>query len=147
MAHMKYLLGTLMKLREAERDREQAALAELLAEEQKQASEQAALAAQQRELRQSMARERTGEVRIEQILVAEKYAATLVANAQAQKTARERLVSAVEQQRLLLTEADRQVKILEKWKSRQDLRAREVEARREARALDEIAILASGREP
>lgn len=138
----RFRLQTVLKLRIAERDERRSELAkalraaEILQERRKQLEEEM-------QENQELARQLSGpgSANIERIVQTHRYEA-LLKGTLAQLGVQEQQVAAeVERRRQILTEADRQVRVLEKLKDRQGEEARRMDQRQQVKELDEIAAV------
>jgi flagellar FliJ protein len=142
MAKYEFRLKTLQRVREARRDQQRAYLAEVFRAEQLLAEQRVELAQEQttlRELRRSALDSRYLDVN--RLLEAQRYDLLLKARSQELEKQSLLLSAETERRRLLLVEADREVRVLEKLDERQRQEfAREMQ-RRETSQLDEAAII------
>lgn len=140
MKKYRFRLETLLKLREADRQQRRAELAQALHAErllQEQADALALELAQARHTARNSAA--PGEVNVDKLLELQRYALQLVAQTQVLGTQRSRVSEETERRRQALIEADRQVRTLEKLRSKQEDAFRSHELRVEQKGLDEVA--------
>jgi flagellar FliJ protein len=140
MAKYKFRLATLQKVREAQRDRERAALAEAFRAEQVLADRRKALTAEAEELQNLQRSAVAGPVLdANRLLEAQRY--ELVLNARSAELAQQQAMLAVEteRRRQQLIEADREVRVLERLDERHHQDHRRREQRFEVKQLDEVA--------
>jgi flagellar FliJ protein len=140
MSVFRFRLETLLKLRRAALDQQRAKLAEahraaaILREHEEELARQAAETQQDR--RNAAAR---GKVNVDAALNAQRYDLLLLAQRQTLEEQRRKLAEAIEQQRRLVMEADRDVKVLEKLRERRQAEHAIAEQSRDMKQLDEIA--------
>jgi flagellar FliJ protein len=135
-----FRLQTVLRLRIAERDERRQELAralraaEILTERRQQLGEEM-------QENQSLARRlaEPGNANIDRILQTHRYEAVLKGTLAQLETQEKQVAAEVERRRLVLTEADRQVRVLEKLKERKQEEALRVEQRQEMKQLDEAA--------
>jgi flagellar FliJ protein len=141
MPKHKFRLATLQRVREARRDRERAAVAEAFHAEQVLAERRSELAAEQAELRH-LQRSATANqfLDVNRLLEAQRY--ELVLKARETELSRQTAAVAVEieRRRLVLVEADRDLRVLESLEERQRREHQRHEQRAETKQLDEAAI-------
>ncbi len=139
MAKFKFRLATYLRLREALRDERRSHLAQayraeevIVQEERRLEAESTAMAAKVRDFA------RPGEIDVDRLADAQRY--QIVLRAQQQHVASQRALVKTEIQRRhqALVEANRDVQVLEKLRSRQSDQHRYQENRREIAHLDEI---------
>lgn len=139
MATFQFRLTTLLKLRENDRRQRQIELGQAM-EAERIISRQAEAIAQEIVLAKEKVRavSSLGEVLVDSLLELQRY--TLQLRAQASVIAEQiaRVRAEVERRRLLLVEADRQVRMLEKLRDKQSAAFRFDEQRREQKLLDEM---------
>ena len=148
MAKYQFRLETLQKVREARRDQQRAALAEAFRAEQVLADHQAALAAEDVELRELQRAAAVGPiVDVNRLLEAQRY--ELVLKARGQELAGQQAVLATESERRrqALVEADRDVRALELLDERHRHEHQRHQRRSEQKQLDEVAVQRHGRSP
>jgi flagellar export protein FliJ len=139
MAKFQFRLATYLRLREALRDERRSHLAQayraeevIVQEERRLEAESTAMAAKVRDFA------RPGEIDVDRLADAQRY--QMVLKAQQQHVAAQRALVKTEIQRRhqVLVEANRDVQVLEKLRSRQSDQHRYQENRREIAHLDEI---------
>lgn len=140
MPKFTFRLQTLLKLRDQARDGRRAELAKAYEAERVLNGKKEELAGQQEELARSIREQsQPGVVDVDALLNMHRHEAMLSAHQRTLAQQYERLAPEIERRRQALVEADRQVKVLEKLKDKQQRRHREQEDRREAKVLDEVA--------
>jgi flagellar export protein FliJ len=147
MAKYRFRLDTLLKLREARRDQQRAALAEAFRAEQVLAENRRALADEQAELRmvqRSAAAER--HLDVNRLLEALRYDLVLRANEQELVRQEKLLAVETERRRLALVEADRAVRTLELLDERHRRQHTQRQQRLENKWLDEVASVRQARQ-
>jgi flagellar export protein FliJ len=139
MAKFTFRLATYLRLREALRDERRSHLAQayraeemIVREERRLEAESAAMAAKVRDAA------RPGEINVDRLLDAQRYQAILKAQQQHLAGQRELLAAEIQRRHQVLVEANRDVQVLEKLRSRQRDEHRYQENRREIAHLDEI---------
>lgn len=147
MAKFKFRLATLLRLREADRDERRARLAEAYRAEEVIEAEQQRIA---NELVETEMRGRRvaspGSLNVDQLTEVRRF--ELVLRAQREHVAKQRqtLEAEVEQRRLALVDANRQVRVLEELRQKQLKRHHQEENRQEIKQMDEAGGLRSARE-
>jgi flagellar FliJ protein len=138
----RFRLETLLRLRMAERDQRRADLAKALRAEAMLQDEARKLEGEQQSLtEQARSLKAPGAANVEALLATHRYE-RLLAVQERQLAAQLAQVSAeTERRRLVLVEADREVRVLEKLRERQAEAQRAKEQRQEIKAFDELAIL------
>ncbi len=140
MKTFQFRLETLLKLRRAALDEQRAKLAEayraeaLLVRRQQEIDRERA---ENQYLRRSAAN--TGVVRIDAALQTQRYEMILQAQRRVLEEQQRKLHDAIEQQRRVVVEADREVKVLEKLRERRLAEHRLTEQSRDMKQMDEIA--------
>jgi flagellar FliJ protein len=141
-----FRLQTLLRLRIAERDQRRAELAKALraeevlrAEEQRVADEQAQLA------RQAQALKNPGSADVDSLLQTHRYEVVLLSQRKQIVSQLNQVQAESERRRLVLVEADRQVRVLEMLRDRQLTAYRQAAEREEIKEFDEMAIVAANR--
>ncbi|HTN74857.1 MAG TPA: flagellar export protein FliJ [Pirellulaceae bacterium] len=140
MAKFRYRLATLLRLREAARDEKRAQLAEAY-----RAAE--ILAGHLRDVEQELAELRVaaeattkpGTVNIDSLLQTHRYELLLRAQKQMILGQQKQVAEEVDRRRLLLVEADRQVRVLEKLREHKLQEHQTREENRDMRMMDELA--------
>jgi flagellar protein FliJ len=140
MAKFKFRLETLVRIREAVRDRCRLHLAEAyraasLLEERKRLLEEH-LADMRRRSRQAAG---PGEINVDRLVEARRFEAVLQAQRQFAGQKEEELRAIIEARRQALVVANREVQVLENLRARQLERHRAEENRRDIKQLDEVA--------
>jgi len=146
LARFEFRLATLLKLRRAQRDRCRQSLAEAQRAQEVLRAQSGELDRQLVALRAEVeAATRPGPLHVDRLLESQRY--ELIVQAQQQQLAEkcQVLKTELERRRVVLVEADRQVKVLEKLEQRQSERHHAEGQRRLWRELDEIAAR-SGKE-
>jgi flagellar protein FliJ len=141
MAKYKFRLETLRKVREARRAQQRVSLAEAFRAEQILADKRAELVAEEvdlRRLQRSASDERYLDVN--KLLEAQRYELLLKARAQELAKQATLLAAETERRRLLLVEADRDVRVLELLDERHRREHVRQQQRNEIKQLDEVAM-------
>ena len=140
MPQFRFRLASLHKLREAERDSRREALAEAYHAESVLYAQKDELEQQIEALRNESSKMATpGVVPVDRLIDNQRYEMVLRAEQQLTTNRMEQLAAEIERRRTMLVEADREVRLLERLRQRQQLRHNETEFRREIKRLDEIA--------
>lgn len=139
MAEFRFRLATLLRLREAARDERRARLAEAYAAEQKLIARGDELRREQQELKQRHRGPGVGRVDVDQMLSYDRYAVLIKAELHALEHQRSLLGDEIEKRRQALVAADREVRLLEKFREKLQDRHRQQEAAAAMRQLDEVA--------
>ncbi len=142
MAKFRFRLQSLLRLRELARDQRRAELAQAYQAE-------AILAAQQQELeglRERIVQEQAkaagpGPVDVERLLECRRYEMLIHSQQRQLKAKQEMVEQEIQRRQQAAVEADRQVRLLERLRERQQQRHRFEEQRREIKQLDEAAQL------
>jgi flagellar protein FliJ len=139
-----FRLTTLLRLREATRDRRRVELAEVRQLDDKLAARLEELSHEQTRL-QSQSREaaQPGAVDVERLAGIYRYAALLRDERDDLRRRRKTLAVEIERRRQLLVEADRDVRVLEKLRERRIEQHRLEDERRTVKQLDEAALQAA----
>ena len=141
-----FRLHTLLRLRIAERDERRADLAKALRAEEMLRAEQARLNAEQAELAQrARSLKSPGAANVDALLSTHRYEVVLAAQARQLSAQLTQVAAEIERRRLVLVEADRQVRVLEKLRERQAAAARIQEERLDAKRYDELALIGHSR--
>lgn len=140
MAEFRFRLDAVLRVRQNTRDQCRLRLAEVLCADETLRERLSRLGAEyerlQADRRQALGH---GELNIERLVDAERYAAVLKTEENALRQERETLAGEIQRRRETLLEADRNAKALEKLRERQRQRYRLEEERREAKRIDEVA--------
>ncbi len=141
MTRFKFRLQPLLMVRESTRDRMRVELAQaheaLRTVEQKQAE----LQQEQTEMRNALQNAlRPGALPVDRILSLQRYQASLQIQQHGLEHQRKQVEQEMELRRQRLTEADREVRVLEKLREKQQLRHAEEESRQEAQEMNEVAL-------
>ena len=153
MPKFRFRLKTLLKLRDAERDRRRRELAEALRAEDVLQEQLQALRSEWEGLKDHYRQTAgPGTLDVDHLLAVQRYEVTLRSQQRLLGEQRARLAEEIERRRQVLVAADRDVKILEKLRDHQAERHRREEDRRGVLQLDEIAqqravAMMGGREP
>ena len=140
LARFKFRLETLLKMRRAARDDRREQLAQAYQAEQVLRKQNEHLSKQLDELRQgSRQASRPGPVHVDTLLGTHRYLLVLHSQQKLLNQRSEQLAAEIERRRELLVDADRQVRVLEKLRDRQQDQHRRKENRREMKRLDEVA--------
>lgn len=135
-----FRLQTLLRIREQTRDERRAQLADALRVDVE-------LERQQNELQQELAESRVmahptlGAIDVDRVLESQRYEMLLGAKLAALAQQREHVAREIEQRRLALVEADREVRVLEKLRENQLERFKAEEQLIDQRRLDEVATI------
>jgi len=136
----KFRLQTLMRIREQTRDERRAQLADALRVDVE-------LERQQNELKQELAESRLlahptlGSIDVDRVLESQRYEMLLGVKMAALTEQRNHVAKEIEQRRLALVEADREVRVLEKLRETQLERFKAEEQQIDQRRLDEVATI------
>ncbi|NQU25758.1 MAG: flagellar export protein FliJ [Candidatus Nealsonbacteria bacterium] len=147
MSKFKFRLATLLRLREETRDERRAELAEayrvddLLQQQLEQMDQQRRTLVER--CRKAVG---PGSVDVDLLVEAQRFDLTLKAHRKQLEGQREQVAVEIERRREVLVAANREVRVLEKLREKQSQRHREEENRREAKQLDEAAVLTVARE-
>lgn len=140
MTKFRFRLQTLVKLREAERERRQQQLAEALRAEQILRGQieqvQQELAEIQHQTRQLTG---PGQVNVDSVLQTNRYELQLRAQLTLLRRQLSQLADEVQRRRAALLESDRQVRVLEKLRERKREEFDKLELQAEAKLLDEVS--------
>lgn len=138
MANFKFRLQTLLKLRETVRDERRGELAqayraeEVLRQRQREIEDELAALAHQ-----SRSAAAPGTVNVDRLLEARRYELVLRSRRQLNQQQQEALDAEIERRRQALVEANREVRVLEKLREKQEIRHYQEENRQEIKQLDE----------
>ena len=147
MAKFKFRLTTLLRLREATRDERHSDLAQA-----HQADD--ILAEQEQSLDRELADNKQkcclaagpGQLDVDQLLEVRRFDMILRSNRQQLAQQRQAVQTEIERRRNALTEANREVRVLEKLRERQLDRHRDEESKKQTKELDEMAQRCVGQE-
>jgi len=140
MAKFKFRLQTLLRLRDTARDERRGELAEayradeILRRQRRQIEE-----ALDELSEQSRAAAQPGAVNVDRLLDARRYELVLKSQQQLTDQQQQALDAEIERRRQALVEANRQVRVLEILRERQQQRHRREESRQEIKELDDVA--------
>jgi flagellar FliJ protein len=140
MQPFQFRLATLMRLRESWRDEKRGELAQALRADAALLDRLQELEGDLRQLRVNATHQSVGPINVDRLLDAQRYELLLRAEEQMAIAQRKLLAEEIERRRLVLVEADREVRVLEKMKETQAARHQAEEERREQAQLDEIAL-------
>jgi flagellar export protein FliJ len=140
MAEFRFRLAPVLKLQEAARDERRSELAEAYRAED-------ALHARMRELDQALEKlkqecrsnSQPGVVDVDRLIDAQRYELLVVSQRQLLKQHELSLSAEIERRREALVSADREVRMLQKLREKQQLDHRQHEHRQEVKAMDEVA--------
>jgi flagellar FliJ protein len=140
MRKFRFRLAPLLRLHEATRDERRAQLAEAFRAED-------TLRARMRELEQDLANlkdecrrsSRPGDVNVDRLIDSQRYELLMLAQRQLLKQHEQTLAEEIERRRAALVAADREVRILEKLREKQEQEHRRRELREDVKILDEVA--------
>lgn len=138
MAKFKFRLATLLKLREATRDECRGVYIDALRAVDVLRSQQASLEDELRTLRAAR-QTRQGVLDIDLLIQSSQHELVLRAQADLLDKQSAEVQEEAERRRTKLMEADREVKVLEKLRARQQERFQKEQNRKEAGALDEVS--------
>jgi flagellar FliJ protein len=146
MSPFRFRLETLLRLRMAERDQRRADLAKALRAEQVLLGDLAQVGAEQAELAGAL-RERSapGAADVDALQRTSRYQLVLKARQGQLESQLAQVRAEAERRRLALVEADRQVRVLEKLRERQQAAHRTRQSQLEVKELDEVAAIAHSR--
>jgi flagellar export protein FliJ len=144
MAGFTFRLQTLLRLRESERQRRRADLAQAheaggLLQVQRDALQAECLAAQEQYRRSAS----PGELNVDQLLELRRYTTRLQAEARQLQQRQQEIGEEIERRRALLVEADRRVRTLEKLRDKQQEAFIAEQQKAEQKVHDELAARAS----
>ena len=140
MANFRFRLQTLLRLRAAARDQRRAQLAEAYKAERilRQQAEQ--LSGELDQVRGQMRQAaQPGEVNVDSLLVSHRYELVIQAQKQNLDGQIKQILDEIERRRVLVVEADRQVRILERLRQRQQDDHNRKQQNLEVKEMDEIA--------
>jgi len=147
MTRFKFRLQPLLMVRESTRDRFRVELAQALEALQMVELKQSELQQEQTELRASLhTAVLPGNLPVDRILALQRYQASLQLQQHSLEHQRKQVEQELEQRRQRLIEADREVRVLEKLKEKQQLRHAEDQIRRETQEMNEVALQRHGRQ-
>ncbi len=140
MAKFKFRLATLLRLRESVRDSRRSELGEAYRVDD-------VLKAQLDQIEDDLQAVRNrrrdvcgqGGVNVDQLLESQRYELALQTQQQQINRQRQTVAEEIERRRQALVEANREVRVLEKLRDKQQQRHQQEESRREIKQLDEIA--------
>jgi flagellar FliJ protein len=142
MSPFRFRLETLLRMRLMERDQRRAELAKALRAEALLRQQQHALRVDRAQLvGQSRQLKAPGTANVEALLHTHRYELVLVAQERQLSAQLVQIEAETERRRLLLVEADRQVRVLEKLRDRQSLAWRQQDERLQTKQFDEMAVL------
>jgi flagellar FliJ protein len=137
-----FRLQTLLRLRLAERDQRRADLAKALRAVEMLRGEERALVQQQAEAAEGGRQLKSpGKADVESLLRTHRYEVVLTAQRRQLAAQIAQVEVETERRRLVLVEADRQVRVLEKLRERQAAAHRKETQRQEVKQFDETAVL------
>jgi flagellar FliJ protein len=138
----RFRLSTLLRLRTAERDERRADLAKALQAEAILREQQQRLTAEQGQLvERSRQLKAPGAADVDALLHAHRYELVLAARRRQLAGQLEQVQAEIERRRQALVEADRQVRVLEKLRERQQTAYAAVQTRHEIKQYDEMATI------
>ncbi len=144
MAKFRFRLETVQRIREAEREEKQLALAQAHRAQQELQRMIAEVQQQIVEIRHRYASQaQPGPMNVDQLLSAHRYELGLQSQAQALAEKDQMLAAETDRRREALVEADRQVRVLERLRELHRARHLREEQRRENQRLDEVAAHAA----
>ena len=139
MTKFQFQLETLLRMRESARDERRGILAEALHAERILSDHIGQVADEIQDFVAHNALPAQGMIQVDRILEAQRYELLLRAALQNVTAQREQIETEITVRREALTEADRNVRVLEKLRERQQQKHRQDQMRLEQRQLDEIA--------
>jgi flagellar export protein FliJ len=139
MAQFRFRLATLLRLRESARDERRARLAEAYAAERKLLSRRDEILREQAEIKRNHRGPGVGPVNVDQLLTVDRYDVLLKAELQVIDRQQTLLAEEIEKRRQALVAADREVRLLEKFREKLAQRHRQHEATQDMKQLDELA--------
>ncbi len=146
MAKFQFRLATLLRLGESVRDERRGQLAEAYRADELLEQRQSMVAGELDSLRTACRSAVTpGSVDLDRIVESQRYELALRARQKHLMHQRKAVESEIERRREALLAANREVRVLEKLRERQEERHRHEEARRDIRQLDEAAAVRAGR--
>jgi len=147
MTTFRFRLATVLKLRQAARDRRRTELAQGYEAERILQQRKDQLAEELSETkRETVKASRPGSVDVDRLLLRHRHRLVLLSQQQQVSEQQEQLAAEIERRRQLLVEADRQVRVLEKLKEKRLESYNAEQQRLETRTIDEVAGLRSDRE-
>jgi flagellar FliJ protein len=146
MSAFRFRLETLLRLRMAERDQRRADLAKALRAEQVLLQDLRQVESEQTDISVAL-RERSepGAADVDALLRTNRYQLVLKSRHQHLQSQLTQVRAESERRRLALVEADRQVRVLEKLRERQQVAHRTRQQQLEVKQLDEVAAIAYSR--
>jgi flagellar FliJ protein len=139
MSKFKFRLSTLLQLRETTRDECRTELAQAYRADEIVEQEQERIATEVAKLEQeNRTAASPGELDVDRLLEARRYSLVLGAQEKQAVAQRQAIAEETERRRRKLVEANRQVRVLEELRGRQQSRHREDENRAEIKLLDEV---------
>ncbi|MDY0167542.1 MAG: flagellar export protein FliJ [Thermoguttaceae bacterium] len=146
MAKFQFRLATLLRLGESVRDERRGQLAEAYRADEMLEQRQGMVAGELASLRTACRNAVTpGNVDLDRIVESQRYELALRAQQKHLTHQRKAVEGEIERRREALLAANREVRVLEKLRERQEERHRHEEARRDIRQLDEAAAVRVGR--
>jgi len=143
----KFRLQPLLRLRIAERDQRRAELAKAIRAEEMLRGELRKLGDERAEAVQRGRKLKSpGSANVDALLQTHRYERVLAAQSRQLETQITQVQAEAERRRLVLVEADRQVRVLEKLRERQAAAHRREADRLETKQLDEVAVLGYARQ-
>lgn len=140
MTRFNFRLQTLLRLRQAVRDRRRARLAEAYQAERILQQQTEELARQLDRIKRQMRRAaQPGQVDVDSLLASHRYELLLRAQQEQLKGQIEQIAEEIESRRQLLVEADRQLRVVQKLRDRQREAHHYQQRKQEINATDEVA--------
>ena len=141
MKRFKFRLATLLRLRQSVRDERRAALAQAYRAEEILRGQHQQLAKQLEETtRHCQEASSPGPVDVDRVLEGRRYELLLRSQEQELGRQQQSVEAEIENRRVALAEANREVRVLEKLRDRQLERHRQEENRQEIKELDDVAV-------
>lgn len=140
MSQFKFRLESLLKLRQADRQQQRVALAEVYRMDELLAQQLNLITLESKELRnRCLAIAAPGRIDVDRLIAVQRYGQVLRTKSRELAERKSQVTAEIEKRRLALVEADRQVRILEKLRDRQLAAHQTEQSRREVKTLDEVA--------
>ncbi len=144
MSEPRFRLATLLRLRESTRDECRARLAESQRADQELVDQLTRLGMEQQRVQVECRKAAgPGDVDLDRLVEAHRYAVSLRNREEELKQRRQTLAAEIQQRRQALLQADQDVQVLEKLRDRRLERHRAEEERKEAKQIDEAALQAA----
>lgn len=135
----RFSLETLLKLRENARDERRQQYADALRAEEILREQHEQLESEQVQVRQEYAISSTGTINVDRLLTAQRYEGALKTQQLIIEQQQQQLSGETERRREALVEADRQVRLLEKLREKQQTRHQKALQKKQDKLLDDLA--------